>query len=65
LFFLLAIVSSIAGRYEVEVHNKSDWFSFTAAIITTLAGIVCLVKTLKAIEEVASADTDETPTAKP
>ena len=65
LFFLLAIVTSIAGRYAVEVHNKSDWFSFTAAIVTTLAGIVCLVKTLKAIEEVASADTDEAPTAKP
>ena len=59
VFFLLAIASSIEGCYTIETQNKSDWVAFTVTIITTIVGIVFLVRTLKAIEEVSIASADE------
>ena len=59
LFFLLTIASSIMGRYTAETQNKSDWWSLAIAIVTIVVGIVFLVRTLKAIEEVSIASADE------
>jgi uncharacterized membrane protein HdeD (DUF308 family) len=53
LFFLLAIASSIFGRYDIESQNKSNWLLVVIAVISILCGIYFLVKTLKAIEEVS------------
>jgi len=64
MLFVLAIASSINGRYIAQTQNKSDWISLTLAIITTIAGIVFLVRTLKAIEEVSIESADEKVTTK-
>jgi uncharacterized membrane protein HdeD (DUF308 family) len=64
MLFVLAIASSINGRYIAQTQNKSDWISLTLAIITTIAGIVFLVRTLKAIEEVSIDSADEKVTTK-
>lgn len=59
VFFVITVAASVWGRYTAETQNKSDWWSFAIAIITTLVGIGFLVKTLKAIEEVSIASADE------
>jgi len=59
LFFVIAIMASVWGRYTAETQNKTDWGWFAITIMATLVGIGFLVKTLKAMEEVSVASADE------